>query len=284
MRVIVYDPFVTRDLIEKAGFECVSLETLYSLSDYITVHVPKLKDTIGFLNKSAFSRMKDGVMIINCARGGIVEESDLVEAIKSGKVGGAALDVFATEPPGQSPLFELDRVIGTPHLGASTQEAQTNVAVAIAEQIIDYLKNGTIRNAVNVPSITGELLVKLGPFLSLADQIGKLQSQLIHGPLKEVIIEFAGDFLGLDLTPVSTAVLRGILMAAVKDDVNFVNARVIAKERGIKVTETVSLESEDYLNLITVKAITSDMTNTVAGTLFGKENPVLSASTHSGWK
>jgi len=212
MRVVVYDPFVIRDLIEKAGFECVSLETLYQISDYITVHVPKLKDTLGFLNKSAFDQMKDGVMIVNCARGGIVDEADLVDAIKSGKVGGAALDVFATEPPGKSPLFELDRVIGTPHLGASTQEAQTNVAVAIAEQIIDYLKNGTIRNAVNVPSITGDLLVKLGPFLSLGDQIGKLQSQLIHGPLKEVIIEFAGDFQGLDLTPVSTAVLRGILM------------------------------------------------------------------------
>lgn len=271
MRVVVYDPFITQDLIEKAGFECVSLETLYKISDYITVHVPKLKDTIGFLNKSAFEQMKDGVMIINCARGGIVDETDLVDAIRSGKVAGAALDVFATEPPGKSPLFELDRVICTPHLGASTLEAQTNVAVAIAEQIIDYLKNGTIRNAVNVPSITGELLVKLGPFLSLADQIGKLQSQLIHGPLKEVVIEYAGDFQGLDLSPVSTAALRGILEAAVKDDVNFVNAHIIAKERGIKVTETVSFESEDYVNLITVKAVTTEMTNTVAGTIFGKK-------------
>ncbi len=271
MRVVVYDPFVTKDLIEKAGFECVSLETLYKISDYITVHVPKLKDTLGFLNKSAFAKMKNGVMIINCARGGIVEEDDLVEAIKSGKVAGAALDVFATEPPGKSTLFELDKVIATPHLGASTEEAQTNVAVAIAEQIIDYLKNCTIRNAVNVPSITGELLVKLGPFLSLADQLGKLQSQMIHGPLKEVIIEFAGDFQGLDMTPVSTAALRGLLVAAVKDDVNFVNAHIIAKERGIKVTETVSSESEDYNSLITVKAITTEMTNTVAGTLFGKK-------------
>ena len=201
MRVIVYDPFVTRDLIEKAGFECVSLETLYSLSDYITVHVPKLKDTLGFLNKSAFDQMKDGVMIINCARGGIVDEADLVDAIKSGKVGGAALDVFATEPPGKSPLFELDRVIGTPHLGASTQEAQTNVAVAIAEQIIDYLKNGTIRNAVNVPSITGELLVKLGPFLSLADQIGKLQSQLIKRAAQGSHHRVCGRFSGTGSDP-----------------------------------------------------------------------------------
>ena len=271
MRVVVYDPFVIQELIEKAGFECVSLETLYAISDYITVHVPKLKDTIGFLNKSAFQQMKDGVMIINCARGGIVDEADLADAIQSGKVGGAALDVFATEPPGNSPLFELDRVIGTPHLGASTHEAQTNVAIAIAEQIIDYLKNGTIRNAVNVPSITGELLVKLGPYLSLADQLGKLQSQLIHGPLKEVVIEYSGDFQGLDLAPVSTAALRGILVAAVKDDVNFVNAHMIAKDRGIKVTETTAFESEDYNNLITVKAMTTETTCTVAGTIFGKK-------------
>jgi D-3-phosphoglycerate dehydrogenase len=272
MRVIVYDPFVNRDLIEKAGFEYVSLEQLYKLSDYITVHVPKLKDTIGFLNKSAFDQMKDGVMIINCARGGIVEEADLYDAIKSGKVAGAALDVFATEPPGQSPLLELDRLICTPHLGASTQEAQTNVAVAIAEQIIDYLQNGTIRNAVNVPSVTGELLKKLGPFLSLGDQIGKLQSQLIHGPLTEVVIEFAGDFQGMDVSPVGTAALKGLLAPYVKDDVNFVNARVIARERGIKVTETVSGESEDYVNLITVRAVTSEMTNTVSGTIFGKKD------------
>jgi len=257
MRVIVYDPFVNRDLIEKAGFEYVSLEQLYKLSDYITVHVPKLKDTIGFLNKSAFDQMKDGVMIINCARGGIVEEADLYDAI---------------EPPGQSPLLELDRLICTPHLGASTQEAQTNVAVAIAEQIIDYLQNGTIRNAVNVPSVTGELLKKLGPFLSLGDQIGKLQSQLIHGPLTEVVIEFAGDFQGMDVSPVGTAALKGLLAPYVKDDVNFVNARVIARERGIKVTETVSGESEDYVNLITVRAVTSEMTNTVSGTIFGKKD------------
>jgi D-3-phosphoglycerate dehydrogenase len=272
MRVIIYDPFVNQDSIEKAGFECVTLEQLYKQSDYITVHVPKLKDTIGFLNKTAFEQMKDGVMIVNCARGGIVDEADLYDAIKSGKVAGAALDVFATEPPGQSPLLELDRLICTPHLGASTQEAQTNVAVAIAEQIIDYLQNGTIRNAVNVPSVTGELLKKLGPFLSLADQIGKLQSQLIHGPLTEVVIEFAGDFQGMDVSPVGTAALKGLLAPYVKDDVNFVNARVIARERGIKVTETISGESEDYVNLITVKAVTSEMTNTVSGTIFGKKD------------
>jgi len=144
------------------------------------------------------------------------------------------------------------------------------VAVAIAEQIIDYLQNGTIRNAVNVPSITGELLRRLSPFLSLGDQIGKLQSQLIHGPLKEVEVAFAGDFQGMDMSPVATAALRALLAPVVKDDVNFVNARMIAKERGIKFMETTSSESEDYLNLITMRCVTSEMTNTVSGTLFGK--------------
>jgi D-3-phosphoglycerate dehydrogenase len=151
MQVLVHDPLIKDEQIKKEGFEPVSLAELYRRSDYITVHVPKLKDTIGLINKAAFDQMKDGVMIINCARGGIVDEDDLNEALKAGKVAGAALDVFETEPPGASKLFDHDRVICTPHLGASTQEAQINVAVSIAEQIIDYLKHGKIINAVNAP-------------------------------------------------------------------------------------------------------------------------------------
>jgi D-3-phosphoglycerate dehydrogenase len=270
MRVIVYDPFVTPEQIEKSGFENVSLEELYKKSDYITVHVPKLKDTIGMINKDAFDQMKDGVMVINCARGGIVDESDLYDAMKSGKVAGAALDVFEQEPPGQIPLFELDNLICTPHLGASTKEAQTKVAVAVADQIINYLKNDTIMNAVNVPSVTGDLLKKLSPLLSLANQIGNLQAQIIRGPIKEVDIEYAGDFKGLDLSPVSIATLRGLLTSVVKDDVNFVNAQILAKERGIKVTETSSDDSQEYINLITVRVATTEMTNVVSGTIFGK--------------
>jgi D-3-phosphoglycerate dehydrogenase / 2-oxoglutarate reductase len=272
MRVIVYDPFVTPENIEKAGFEPVTLEELYHKADYITVHVPKLKDTIGFLNKKAFDRMKKGVMVINCARGGIINEADLYEAITSGKVAGAALDVFETEPPGKIPLFDLPNVIGTPHLGASTLEAQTNVAVQVARQIIDYLQNGTILNAVNAPSVTGDLLIKLKPFLSLADQIGHLLAQLGDGALKEVRIEYAGDFQGLDMTPVTTAVLKGILTPVVKDDVNFVNAYIIAGERGIIVSETSNPDSQEYLNLITVTSKTTTSTNTVSGTIFGKND------------
>ncbi|MBW1835844.1 MAG: phosphoglycerate dehydrogenase [Deltaproteobacteria bacterium] len=273
MRVILHDPFVTPELIEKAGFESVSLEELYKKSDYITVHVPKLKSTTGLINKKAFDQMKAGVMIINCARGGIVDETDLYDAMKSNKVAGAALDVFETEPPGECKLFELDRLICTPHLGASTREAQTNVAIAVASQIIDYLKNGTIINAVNVPSVTGELLNRLGPFLTLADRMGCLQAQLCKGPVKEVVIEYAGDFFGLDLSPISIAALKGLLAPVVKDDVNFVNAQILAKERGIKVTETTSSDSGHFINLITVRIITTELTNTVSGTIFGKNDP-----------
>ena len=273
MKVIVHDPYVTPELIEKAGFQCVSLEELFKKSDYITVHVPKLKATTGLLNRKAFDQMKDGVMIINCARGGIVDEDDLYDAMKSGKVAGAALDVFANEPPGNSMLFELEKLICTPHLGASTHEAQTNVAVAIAEQIIDYLENGTIINAVNVPSVTGKLLTRLGPFLTLADRMGCLQTQLSCGAIKEVIIEYAGDFFGLDLSPVALATLKGLLTPIVKDDVNFVNAQLLAKERGIKITETTVSNSGHYVNLISVRLITTEMTNTVSGTIFGKDDP-----------
>jgi D-3-phosphoglycerate dehydrogenase len=272
MRVVVYDPFVTPEQIEKTGFEAVSLETLYKEADYITVHVPKLKNTAGMINKEAFDQMKTGVMIVNCARGGIINESDLYDAIQSGKVAGAALDVFETEPPGENPLLELDRLICTPHLGASTLEAQTNVAVAVAGQIIDYLKTGTILNAVNAPSVTGELLEKLRPFLYLGDRIGSLQTQLNGAPVQEVHIEYTGEFHGLDLSPVTTAVLKGLLTPIVSDDVNFVNAQVLAKERGVKVTEATQAMVEDYSNLITVRVVTGEGESSVSGTIFGKND------------
>jgi len=273
MRVIVHDPFVAPEQIEKAGFESVTLEELYARSDYITLHVPKLKETTGLLNKAAFDQMKDGVMIINCARGGIVDEADLNEALASGKVAGAALDVFASEPPGTCTLLESDNVICTPHLGASTKEAQTNVAVAVARQIIDYLKNGTISNAVNVPSVTGDLLIKIGPFLNLGNRIGTLMAQLCSGAFKEVVVEYTGDFQGWDLTPITTGVLKGLLTPIVKDDVNYVNAGVLAQERGIKLSETTMSESDEYSNLITVKAVTTEMACEISGAIFGKKRP-----------
>jgi len=272
MQVIVHDPFVRPEQIEKAGFQPVSLEELLAKADYITIHVPKLKETLGLIDAAAFSRMKDGVMIVNCARGGIVNEADLLAALTAGRVAGAALDVFTTEPPGLSDLVVHPHVIGTPHLGAATKEAQTNVAVAVANQFIEFFHNGTIINAVNAPAVTGDLLAKLGPLLSMGEQIGRLQAQLIQGPITEVAIEYAGDFRSLDLAPVTTAVLKGLLTREMKDDVNYVNAQILAKGRGIRVTETASTESEDYLNLVRVKVETTETRSVVAGTVFGKRD------------
>ncbi len=273
MNVVVSDPYITPEEIEKKGFKSVSLEELYRISDFITVHVPKLKNTTGLIGRDAFEEMKNGVRVLNCARGGIVNEADLLEALKSGKVAGAALDVFETEPPGENELLKMENVICTPHLGAATQEAQINVAVQIADQIIAYLKEGTIMNAVNVPSVTGTLLERLKPFLYLAERMGMLQAQISCGPLKEVIIEYVGDFKGLELAPVTTAALKGMLSRMIKDDVNFVNAHVMAKERGVKVTESSRAESDNFNNLIVLEVITTDMRNRVSGTIFGKMDP-----------
>ena len=272
MQVVVYDPFVPPEKIESDGFEAVSLEDLYKRSDYISIHVPKLKTTTNLLNKEAFEQMKSGVMVINCARGGIVNESDLHDAIVAGKVAGAALDVFETEPPGQNPLLMLDQVVCTPHLGASTKEAQTNVAVMVAQQIIDYLTDGTITNAVNVSSVTGEQLEKVGPYLKLAEQLGLLQAQLIQGAPKEMIVEYYGDFKGVDLSPITTALLKGLLTPMVKEVVNFVNAHALANQRGIKVTETTVASHEEYTYLVSAKLVTTECESVVAGTIFGRKD------------
>jgi D-3-phosphoglycerate dehydrogenase / 2-oxoglutarate reductase len=273
MKVVVHDPNIAPEQIEASGFESASLEELYRQADYISVHVPKMESTLNLLDQKAFGMMKEGAMIINCARGGIVSETDLYDAIVSGRIAGAALDVFATEPPGENALFDLDRVICTPHLGASTREAQTNVAVSVAEQIIAYLKTGAIINAVNVPSVTGELLKKIGPFLSLGERMGSLQAQLNKEPVKEVVISYDGDFQNMDLTPVSTAIMKGLMTPMVKDEVNFVNARELAKEMGIKITETSTSESEDYINLLRVSVLSTGSSNVVSGTIFGKKDP-----------
>ena len=273
MRVIVYDPFVTPEKIRNDGFEPATLEQLYSQADYITVHVPKMKATLNLINKEAFDQMKPGVMLINCARGGIVNEADLYEAMVSGKVAGAALDVFESEPPAADhPLLGLDNFICTPHLGASTKEAQANVAVMVADQIIKYLTEGTIINAVNVPSVTGEALEKIGPYIKLAEMIGALQAQLIKGAPKSVVVEYYGDFKGMDLSPVTTAALKGLLASMVQDVVNFVNAHVVANERGIKVSETTIPSHEEYTYLVAIRVVTTEGESYVAGTIYGKQD------------
>ena len=272
MKVIVFDPNISSEHIEKAGFDYVTLDELYAQADYITIHVPKLESTIDLLDAEAFAKMKDGVMVVNCARGGIINESALYDAIKAGKVAGAALDVFATEPPGDHPLLTLDEVIATPHLGASTQEAQTNVAVAAANQIIAYLLNDTIINAVNVPSVTGEVLKQLKPFLTLAEKMGKMQAQITKGGVKEINIEYNGKFPDLDLKPITITAVKGLLGEFVQYEVNSVNAISLANEMGIKITESTSKEAGNFLNLIRITTITDSESNILEGTIFGKDD------------
>ncbi len=274
MKVIVYDPVVVPEKIQKAGCESVSLDGLYEKADYISIHVPKIKKTTNMINKAAFEKMKNGVMLINCARGGIVDEEALYEALSLGKVAGAAMDVFAVEPPpSDHPLLSLDNLIATPHLGASTAEAQTNVAVSIATQIIDYLKNETITNSVNVTSVSGKVLEALDPYLRLGDRLGCMQGQLISGHVKEVEIAYDGNFSDLELSPVTTAVICGLMEPLVIDDVNSVNARFLAKEMGIRILESSTEDADEYINLLTVKVKTDKMESVVAGTVFGKGTP-----------
>jgi D-3-phosphoglycerate dehydrogenase len=225
------------------------------------------------INKDTLAKMKKGAMLINCARGGIVNEDDLYEALASGHLGGAALDVFATEPPGKTKLMELPNFICTPHLGASTREAQENVAEDVANQIVDYLLNGNVKNAVNVPTVSSELMTVLKPYTTLAEKMGSLQAQLTDSPVKEIQIRYEGKITEYDLTPLTTAAVKGLLTPILKDDVNYINAPIIASERGIKVVESKSSTSEDFSTLITITVKSAELEHIVTGTIFGKSRP-----------
>ena len=275
MRVIVYDPYIKSQVLEGLGLEAVSLDDLLARSDYITIHTPRTDETANLINRETLGKMKPGAMLINCARGGIVHEKDLYQALKSGQLAGAALDVFETEPPGNIQLMGLDNFICTPHLGASTREAQVNVAKDVAEQIVDYLLNGSIRNAVNVPSISTELANTLKPFAFLAEKLGSLQTQIAGGGLEAVTINYAGRIAEYDAAPLTAAALKGLLSPILKDDVNFVNAPVIAAERGIRVVESKTSTSENFTNLVSMKVTAGGRENIVSGTVFANSLPRL---------
>jgi D-3-phosphoglycerate dehydrogenase len=270
MKVIAYDPFIKPETLEKLDMEPVTLDELLQRANYISIHTPRTEETINMINGDTIAKMKKGAMLINCARGGIVNEDDLYEALKSGHLGGAALDVFGTEPPGNIKLMSLPNFVCTPHLGASTREAQDNVAVDVAEQIVAYLLHGTVKNAVNVPSISSELMSILRPYAILAEKIGSLQTQLTESGILEVQIRYSGKVTEYDVTPLTTALLKGLLTPILKDDVNFVNATYIASERGIKVVESKTQTSEDFASLIYVKVKSMEGENIVSGTIFGK--------------
>ncbi len=271
MKVIVFDPYIKPETVEKLDLEPVSLDELLARADYVTIHTPKTEETAGMINRDTLAKMKKGAMLLNCARGGIVNEDDVYEALKSGRLGGAAFDVFSTEPPGDHKLMSLSNFICTPHLGASTREAQDNVAAEVAEQIIAYLLHGSVKNAVNVPGISAELMTTLRPYAILLERMGALQAQLSDSALVEVRIDYSGVITQYDTAPLTTAMLKGLLTPILKYDVNFVNAPYIAAERGIKVVESKTQTSDDFASLakLTVKTLESE--HIVSGTIFGKK-------------
>ena len=273
MKVIAYDPYISKEVAEKKGVDLVSFDELLRRSDFISIHTPLTEETRGLINADAFQKMKHGVILINCARGGIVSEQALLQAIKEGKVAGAALDVFEKEPAIGNPLVELNEVVCTPHLGASTGEAQENVSIAIAEQIVDYLTLGEARNAVNLPAVSPDILPFLRPYLRLGEKLGSFVAQISNYAIEEVVIEYHGEVVDYGTKPLTVSVLKGLLTPFVGETVNFVNAQVMAKERGLKIKESTIAKTEDYASLIAITTRAKKEENYIAGTLFGMHEP-----------
>jgi D-3-phosphoglycerate dehydrogenase len=272
MKVIAYDPFITEEGAKRLGIELVGLDELYERADFISVHTPLTDDTRGLISDAAFDKMKPGVRIVNCARGGIVDEPALAKAIKAGKVAGAALDVFVEEPPGPNhPLVGLPQVVATPHLGASTGEAQLNVAISVAEQIRDFLLHGSITSAVNVPSVTPEQAETLMPYLQLAEKIASLHAQLAASAPEEIRIELRGEAGQADSRPITASVLKGLLASVLDIPVNSVNAPVLAAERGIRVVEMRSTQASGFTNSIKVEFIGHAGSEIIEGAVFGSD-------------
>ncbi|HEY9057202.1 MAG TPA: phosphoglycerate dehydrogenase [Aurantimonas sp.] len=272
MRVIAFDPFLSADRAAHLGIEKVELHDLFKRSDFITLHTPMTDKTKGIIDKAAIARMKDGVRIVNCARGGLIVEADLAEAIKSGKVAGAGVDVFEVEPATDSPLFGLDNVVCTPHLGAATSEAQENVALQVAEQMSDYLIRGAVANAINMPSITAEEAPILTPFVQLAECLGAFAGQVTEEAITSVEITYDGSVAAMNTRALTSAALAGLIKSQVSD-VNMVSAPIMAKERGIQLTESRRDRSGVFDSYIKLTVVTEKQTRSVAGTVFSDGKP-----------
>lgn len=274
MKVIAFDPFLTPERAIEMGVEKVELDQLLARADFITLHTPLTDSTRNILSAENLAKTKNGVRIINCARGGLIDEAALKEALDSGHVAGAALDVFVTEPAKESPLFGTPNFVSTPHLGASTSEAQVNVAIQVAEQMADYLVNGGVTNALNVPSLSAEEAPRLKPYMALAETLGSLLGQLTTGSIPRISIHSQGAAAELNQKPIVSAVLAGFLRVH-SDTVNMVNAPFLANERGIEVREVRTEREGDYHTLVRVSVKTEAGERSVAGTLFGNEAPRL---------
>ncbi len=273
MRVIGQDPFIAADHAERLGVAIVELPELLERADFITVHVPLTKDTRHLIGRESLAKVKPGVRIINCSRGGVVDEAALADAIREGRVAGAGLDVFEQEPPAESPLVGLDRVVLTPHLGASTAEAQIKVAVDVAQQVLDVLEGKPARSAVNVIPVSPEALRALEAYLPLAEKMGSLQGQLAEEPLRSVELTYAGQLADEDPRLLTRSFLKGLLSPIIDEPVNLVNASIVAEARGFRVVESRSREPEDYVSLITARVAVDGADRIIAGTLFGRSDP-----------
>jgi len=270
MNIVAYDPFISAEQAKALGIELVELAELFPVADFITLHLPKTPETKNLLNKETFAKMKPGVRIINCARGGVINEKDLAEAIEQGIVAGAAIDVFDKEPvESDNPLLKLDNVIVTPHLGASTAEAQVGVAVDVAKGISAALKGEPIATAVNMAPVQSHVLEVISPYFNLAEKMGCLAIHLAEGRINAVDVEYNGEISEVDIKMLTTAVIKGLLNSILTERINYVNAPGVAKARGIKIREVKSKDTANFANLITVSVHTDKKSHTVAGTLFG---------------
>jgi len=272
MKVIAHDPYLSADRAESLGVEKVELDQLWARSDFISLHAPATESTRGMINATTIAKMKPGVRIINCARGVLVVEADLKAAMESGQVAGAALDVFAEEPAKSNALFGLEQVVATPHLGASTIEAQEKVALQVAEQMAEFLLTGAVVNALNMPSVSADEMPKLKPYMTLAGQIGRFMGQLLESAVRSVTIEYEGHASALNLKPLTALILEGLL-APQMVSVNMVNAPMVAKARDIAVAEVTRERAGAYQTLIRLTVVSEVQTRTITGTLFNGDQP-----------
>ncbi|MCC7251542.1 phosphoglycerate dehydrogenase [Hyphomicrobium sp.] len=275
MRVLAYDPFVAPEIMAQSAAEPTDLDALIAEADYVTLHCPLIEKTRNLIDADRLARMKRGARLINCARGGLVDEAALAAALESGHLAGAALDVFVKEPPKDSPLLALDSVVLTPHLGASTEEAQQAVSVRIAEDIARFLTTGAAEAAVNLPRISSEQLGRARPYQELARALGRLVGALCDAPIKELVVRLFGVVAELDARPITAEALVGLLSKRLAGPVNRVNAGHLARAQGIEVRESRSEQARDYVSLVEVSAVTEGVTTTVAGTLLGGRLPRL---------
>ncbi len=270
MRVLAFDPYLSPERADELGVEKCDLDRLLTAADFISLHTPLNDATRGILNASTLSKTKPGVRIINCARGGLVVEDDIRAALESGHVAGAAFDVFEVEPATNNPLFDLDNVIATPHLGASTREAQENVAQQVAEQVSDFLLHGAVNNAINMPSMTAEEAPRLMPYMRLMEQLGAFVGQATQSAISRIEICYEGDAAAHNHKPLTATALKGVLSPSI-ESVNMVNAPVIAKDRGIAIRTAETTDSGEYHTRIVMSVTTQSQTRSIAGTLFNKE-------------